>query len=83
MRGGGSGCFGSLVFIFAYTYVAFCVYTIADKAGHDAPWLAFIPFALPFVLVSASGRSLFWILAFFIPGLNLFACIWVAIGLAE
>ncbi|MFC2038179.1 DUF5684 domain-containing protein [Chloroflexota bacterium] len=61
---------GWLSGIIIYAWIAVCVQTIARKTGTPNGWLAWIPFANVYLLCKIAGWSGWWVLAVFVPLLN-------------
>ncbi len=59
---------GSLV---SYLLVTVALYLIAQRLGHDLPWLAFVPLANLWLILNLGGESALWLILFFIPCINL------------
>jgi hypothetical protein len=53
-----------------------------EKAGQPG-WAAIVPIYNIIVMLQIIGKPLWWIVLFFIPLVNLIACILVGIGMAE
>lgn len=60
----------TLAWLYLYGFLAVSFGTIADRTGSSGAWMAFVPPFQPWLLVRLSGRSLPWVLALLVPGLN-------------
>jgi hypothetical protein len=69
--------------IVLYLYIAFCLYLIATRTNSEGALLAFVPCLNLIPLINSSRRSLLWLLALFVPGLNLVAIAWIVMGICE
>jgi hypothetical protein len=69
--------------LIGYIYIAACLYVMAQKTNVETPWLAFVPIINIIIPFQIAGISLIWILAMFIPLVNLAVMIWVWIKIAE
>ena len=79
---------GSISFVPAlifYCYYSFCLMTIANKLSVPNAWLAWIPIANLYIMVTAARKEWWWMLLFLIPIVNivLFFVIWWAIAEAR
>ncbi len=66
-----------------YLYFAISLYVIATKTRAEGAILAFIPCLNLIPLINSSRRSLLWLLALFVPVLNIVAIAWIAMGICE
>ena len=74
---------GVLVLYLALLVVAVVgMWKIFTKAG-QAGWKSIIPFYNLYIMLKISGMSAWWILAFFVPFVNLVASILFALNLAK
>ncbi len=73
----------SISAILIYLLFSFCGMLICDKAGHPAGILIWMPLLQLVPLLRAADMSLAWIVAFFIPGLNLIAHIVWSFNIAK
>ena len=71
------------VYIAIYLYCSVCLYVCAKKTNYDYPFLAFIPLLNLGPIFGVSKRSVLWLLACFIPILNIVAIAWIWMGIAE
>jgi hypothetical protein len=80
--GGGSLFMLLLVALAAYTDVAYCIQTIANKTGTDNPWWAWVPILNLWLLCEIGGKPGWWVFLMFIPIINLviFVLIWMAVS---
>lgn len=66
-----------------YLYAAYCLQEIAKKTNTPNPWLAWIPIANIFLMLSIIRQSYWWILAMFIPLVNIGVIFWIWMKIAE
>lgn len=76
-------CLPLVVGLVAFVYFAFCVYKIAQKAGVENPWMAWIPILNLVPLLEVAGKPTWWIILFFIPIANIVVAILVWMAVAE
>ncbi len=78
---GGAALSGGLVFAFlgvsliGYLFTCYCYMRICRNAGHEAGFLIWLPIVQMIPLFRAAGMSPWWLLALFVPLLNLVAII--------
>jgi|SRR5277367_1449995 len=72
-----------IFFLIAYVYHALALQTIATKTNTENPWLAWIPIANLILMLNISRKSIWWILLFLIPGVNIVILIILWMGIAE
>lgn len=67
-----------MIIVAVYFYFSYAQFRIAQKAGHQSPWMAWIPIANTFQLINIAGKQWFWILLLFVPFVNVvcFAILW-------
>jgi hypothetical protein len=66
-----------------YVYLALALQTIATKTATANAWLAWIPIANLFLLLSVAKKPLWWFVLFLIPLVNLIIAIIVWMAVAE
>jgi len=66
-----------------YVYFALAVQTIADKTATPNSWLAWIPIANAFLMLSIAKKPLWWFLLFLIPLVNIVMAVIVWMAIAE
>ncbi len=75
------------VFLFAgailYLYSALCLFLIAKKLDVPAAWTAWIPIIQVWAFFQSAGKSLAWILLFFIPIVNVIVSVYLWMCIAE
>ena len=81
--GGAGGVVMILVYVAIYVYSAITLYTIANKAGADSPWMAWVPILNLWLQVEIAGAPWWWFLLFFVPVGNIVAVIIIGIGMAQ
>jgi hypothetical protein len=72
-----------LVFmVVVYLAVTFPLYTIAQKMNEENAWMAFVPIAQAFLVISMAGREWWWFILLLIPLINIVVAIilWMAIA---
>ena len=71
--------FSSLAF---YVYSAITLMFIAKKTGTSNAWMAWIPILNIYLMCKIAGKSVFWILLFLLPVVNIVALVllWAAIA---
>jgi len=72
--GNGSYVFIILALVVFYVFVYWRIFEKAGKPG----WAAIIPIYSGLVLLKIVGKPWWWILLFFIPGINLIISIWLS-----
>jgi hypothetical protein len=91
---GGLGFFGGLaiwgwlagiylfVLLLIYVYLAVCLQVLAKKTGTANGWLAWIPIADIFLMISIAKKPLWWFLLILIPIVNIVigVILWMAIA---
>jgi Family of unknown function (DUF5684) len=81
-----AGVFGLFVFGFilaTYVYMALALQTIANKTNTANSWLAWIPIANIFLLLSVAKKPMWWFILFLVPLVNIVMAIMVWMGVAE
>lgn len=74
----GLGAFGAMFSIFSlalYLFYSFCLYLLAKKLGEQYAWMAFVPVLNIVLMLRMAGMSLWWILGFMVPFLNIYGII--------
>jgi hypothetical protein len=66
-----------------YLYGSLCLFLIAKKLDVPAAWLAWIPIIQVWTFFQSAGKSLWWILLFFIPFVNLIVGVYLWMCIAE
>ncbi len=66
-----------------YLYNSLCLFLIAKKLDVPAAWLAWIPVLQAWAFFQSAGKSLWWILLFFIPFVNLIVGVYLWMCIAE
>ncbi len=86
----GSSLFGGMFFLFliglciaVYVYMAMALMIIATKTNTENGWLAWIPIANFFLLLSIAKKPAWWFLLLFIPFINLIILIVVWMEVCE
>lgn len=69
--------------VLSYLYVAICLYLIATKTGEDNAWFAFVPILNLVLILSISGKPIWWILLLFIPFVNIVILALIFMGMAQ
>lgn len=67
----------------AYVYVSLALQTIATKTSTPNGWLAWIPIANIFLMLSVAKKPMWWFLLFLIPLVNIVIAIIVWMAVAE
>ncbi len=70
-------------FVAMYVYVALALQTIATKTNTANPWLAWIPIAHIFLMLSVAKKPMWWFILFLIPGVNLVMIVLVWMPIAK
>jgi len=74
----------SLVFIAAgYVYISLALQTIANKTNTENSWLAWIPIANIFLMLSIAKKPMWWFVLCLIPIVNIVFAIIVWMAVAE
>jgi hypothetical protein len=66
-----------------YFYSSLCLFLIAKKLDVPAAWLAWIPVLQVWTFFQSAGKSLLWILLFFIPFVNVIVAVYLWMCIAE
>jgi ABC-type Na+ efflux pump permease subunit len=66
-----------------YIYVALALQTIATKTATANGWLAWIPIANIFLMLSVAKKPTWWFILFLIPLVNIAVAIMTWMGVAE
>lgn len=66
-----------------YVYFALALQTIADKTNIPNTWLAWIPIANIFLMLSVAKKPMWWLILFLIPVVNIVINIIVWMAIAE
>lgn len=61
-----------LVWIAIYFYFTFAQYKIAQKVGHESPWMAFIPIVNIWQLIQMASKPGHWMFLLLIPFVNIY-----------
>jgi hypothetical protein len=69
----------------AYVYASLAVQTIAKKTGTANDWLAWIPIANLFLMLSVAKKPMWWFILFLIPlvGVVMMIIVWMAVAEAR
>jgi hypothetical protein len=80
---------GTMIMVFvvfglaAYVYISLALQTIATKTSTPNGWLAWIPIANIFLMLSVAKKPMWWFLLFLIPLVNIVIAIMVWMAVAE
>ena len=66
-----------------YVYMALALQTIATKTSTANEWLAWIPIANLFLMLSVAKKPMWWFILFLVPLVNLVMAIMVWMAVAE
>lgn len=66
----GMGTFILIIEIILYLYFCSCLFFIAKKLDVPSPWIAWIPIAQVWTVVTSAGKPWWWILFLLVPILN-------------
>ena len=71
--------------VIAYVYMSLAVQAIADKTNTANSWLAWIPIANLFLMLSMAKKPMWWFILFLIPlvGVVMLVIVWMAIAEAR
>lgn len=67
----------AFIIIIIYVYLSLCLYLIAKKAGVKNAWLGWVPVANVFLMCAISKISYWWLLALFVPFLNILVMLYI------
>ena len=67
----------------AYLYFSLCLFLIARKLNVPAPWVAWVPIAQVWTMVTAAGKPGWWVLLFLIPVVNFILHIYLWMCIVE
>ena len=66
-----------------YVYISLALQAIATKTGTANEWLAWIPVANIFLMLSVAKKPMWWFILFLIPGVSLVMLVLVWMAIAE
>jgi hypothetical protein len=66
-----------------YVYVSLALQTIANKTNTANAWIAWIPIANIFLMLSIAKKPMWWFLLFLVPLVNIVIAIMVWMAIAE
>jgi len=66
-----------------YIYVSLALQTIANKTGTINAWLAWIPIANIFLMLSIAKKPMWWFVLCLIPLVNIVTLVMIWMGVAE
>ena len=66
-----------------YVYMSLALQTIADKTNTANSWLAWIPIANLFLMLSVAKKPMWWFILFLVPLANIVIAIMVWMAVAE
>ena len=71
-----------LVLVVSDIVASLPLYVIAQKKGHDSPWLAFVPLVNAWLMCDLGDKEWYWLLFLMLPVINAIALalIWIAIA---
>ena len=72
-----------LIALAFYVYVSLALQTIAAKTNTENGWLAWIPIANVFLMLSIAKKPMWWFLLFLVPLVNIVMAIMVWMAMAE
>jgi hypothetical protein len=72
-----------LIALAGYVYVSLAIQTIATKTNTANGWLAWIPVANIFLMLSIAKKPMWWFLLFLVPLVNIVILIMVWMAMAE
>ena len=75
--------FAVLVGAAVYVYMSLAIQTIATKTNTANGWLAWIPIANIFLMLSIAKKPMWWFLLFLVPLVNIVIAIMVWMAMAE
>lgn len=75
--------FAIACWVAVYLFIAFILYRIAKRLGSDKAWWAFVPILNILLMLELAEMSYIWILAFFVPLLNLVAAVMIWLKILE
>ena len=81
--GAGIILFMVLVGLAFYVYFALALQTIATKTNTPNAWLAWIPIANAFLMLSVAKKPMWWFLLFLVPLVNIVISVIVWMAVAE
>ena len=79
----GSPLLAIVLSIVVYLVATVPVYKIAQRLNEENAWMAFVPIANAFLLVSMAGKEWWWVLLMLIPVINFFIAIILFMGIAD
>jgi hypothetical protein len=81
--GGGISAFMLLIDLAIYVYMALALMAIANKTQTENAWLAWIPIANLWLMVTIAQQEWWWLLLMFIPIVNIVIGIIIYMKIAE
>jgi hypothetical protein len=72
-----------LIFLAGYVYMALALQTIATKTNTENGWLAWIPIANIFLMLSIAKKPMWWFVLCLVPLVNVVILIMVWMAVAE
>ncbi len=76
--------FSWLISIGVYIYLAYSLYVIAQKTGHeDNAWMAWVPIINVFLMLQIANEPMWWFILVLIPIVNIVIMIIVWMKIAE
>jgi hypothetical protein len=72
----------AFLFIGLAVFVIASIWKVYDKAGEPG-WSVLIPIYGQIVMARIGGKSAWWVLALFLPGIGIIAAVVLAVGVAE
>lgn len=80
---GGMMIFMILISLSFYVYLAVCLMKLAQKTDTENAWFAWVPILNVILMLQIAKKPLWWLLLFFIPGINLVFIILVWMEIAK
>jgi len=70
--------------LLAWAFCSFCLMRIAAATGAGGGWMAWIPILNLVLMLRIAGRPLWWIVLFFVPGVNIvvLVLVWMSVTTA-
>jgi hypothetical protein len=81
--GGGMLSFLFIVVLIYYIYFATCLFRLAKKTNTTRAWFAWLPILDFLLMTKIAQKPAWWIIFFFLPGLNIIVGILLWMGIAK
>lgn len=73
----------NLFSLISYLFSSFCFWKIYQRLGETNAWFAWVPFLGQWKMYQAGGQSPWWVIALFIPLVNIVALVFLIMALVK